>query len=375
MGLSRRKFVKWGLFSSAALAFSGYSLSRLLIDDPFAVVNAREALFYNQLNSGNVQCLLCNQACIIQPGTTGLCRVRFNRGGMLYSAVYARPAAIVVDPVEKEPLYHFIPGSNALSVGTAGCSFSCLFCQNWQLSQRSPEDFEDHYNYTPESLVQLAQNRGVQLISFTFNEPTVSFEYLYDTALIAREKGIKLIVHTNAYLSPEPLKMLLPLISAFTVDLKGFSEEYYKDVCGGGLSAVLNNLITIRNSNVWLEVVNLVVPGLNDKEQVITGMCKWLANNLGNDTPLHFSRFYPAYRLADLSPTPVQSLEKAHTIAKENGLNYVTLGNTPGHPFNSTYCPKCGSLVIERMHVAIERVNLENGCCINCGETIAGIWS
>jgi pyruvate formate lyase activating enzyme len=375
MGLSRRRFIKWGLFSSAALAVSGYSLSQLLVDDPFAVINAREALFYDQLKDGSAECLLCNHRCIVQPNTTGLCRVRFNRGGILYSSVYARPAAVVVDPVEKEPLYHFMPGSNSLSVGTAGCSFTCLFCHNWQLSQRSPEDLEDHYNYSPEKLVQFAHNRGVQLISFTFNEPTVSFEYLYDTALVAREKGIKLIVHTNAYMNTEPLKMLLPLVSAFVVDLKGFTESYYSDVCGGSLSAVLDNLVTIKQSGAWLEVANLVVPGLNDQEQVIADMCKWLNNHLGSDTPLHFSRFYPAYRLAHLSPTPVQTLEKAHAIAKDNGLRYVTLGNTPGHPSSSTYCPRCGALVIERMHVAVEQVNIENGCCKHCGEPIAGLWS
>ncbi len=375
MGLCRRRFIKWGLFSSAALAFSGYSLSRLLIDDPFTMINTREALFYNQLSNGNVECLLCHHSCVIKPNAIGLCRVRFNRDGSLYSAVYARPAAVVVDPVEKEPLYHFMPGSNALCVGTAGCSFTCLFCQNWQLSQRSPDDLEDHYNYSPARLVQLAEDRGVQLISFTFNEPTVSYEYLYDTALAAREKGIKIILHTNAFVKTEPLKMLLPLISACVVDLKGFTDSYYSDVCGGSLPTVLSNLISIKKAGIWLEVVNLVVPGLNDQEQNIAEMCKWLNNNLGNDTPLHFSRFFPAYKLADLSPTPVQTLEKAYAIAKDNELQYVTLGNTPGHRNSSTYCPECGGIIIKRLHVAVEQVNLENGNCSHCGMPVAGVWN
>jgi len=374
-GISRRKFVKWSLFSTASLAISGYSISRLFYNNPFESINAREALFYRALNNRSVECLLCNQDCVIKPGKAGLCRVRFNRGGSLYSAVYANPAAVVVEPVEKEPLYHYLPGSNALCVGTTGCSFTCLFCQNWQLSQRSLDDPDNNLSYTPQELVKLALNRGVPFISFTYNEPTIGYEYLYDTALEAREQGIKILMHTNAFIKREPLNMLLPLISACVVDLKSFNEVYYRDICGGSLAAVLDNLVEIKKSGVWLEVVNLVVPGLNDQEKEISEMCSWLTHNLGTDTPLHLSRFYPAYRLADLSPTPVQTLERAYAIAKNSGLDYVTLGNVPGHQYNSTFCPQCESVLVQRKHVAVEQINIENGNCSHCGKAIAGVWS
>lgn len=374
-GISRRSFIKWSFFSCIALAASGYSYAHFSPGRFSRGPAGRKGMFYQALEGGAVQCRICRQACIIEPGGEGKCRSRVAHDGAIYSTAYGRPAAVVVEPLEKEPLYHFLPGSRALCIGTAGCNFRCKNCHNWQLSQRGPEELDRLYDYEPRELVDLGLSRKVTALSFTYNEPAVFFEYMYHLARQAREEGLRVVLHTNGYLSPEPLRLLLPYLDAVAVDLKGFTDDFYRQISGGSLAPVLQTLQEVHRTGTWLEVVNLVIPGLNDDYAQIGEMCRWILNNLGPDTPLHFSRFFPAYRLVDLSPTPLETLEAAHAIAREAGLSFVTLGNTPGHVLNSTFCPSCGNVLVERHHIAVKKINIEAGFCRFCRASIPGVWS
>lgn len=335
---------------------------------------AREAMYYTKLVDGSVQCNLCFRECIIADGEVGFCRNRQNRDGTLFSLVYARPSAVQVDPVEKEPLYHFKPGSTMLCIGTAGCNFRCSFCHNWHLSQKSIDEMPRVYDLTPHAVVQEALKREIPSISFTYNEPTTAYEYLYDVAKLAKQHGLNVIFHTNGSMKPEPLTELLKHTDAVTVDLKGFTEEFYAEVSQARLDVVLENLKLIKDSGVWLEIVNLVVPEYNDDPEQIYEMAQWIVENLGADVPLHFSRFFPEYKLTNLPPTPIETLERAYYSAKMAGLQYVTVGNVPGHPLNSTYCPQCTSPVITRVHFTVLDMQIEFGTCNFCSHRIPGIW-
>lgn len=279
----------------------------------------------------------------------------------------------MIDPIEKEPQLHHRPGTFILCVGTVGCNFSCKQCQNWTLSQASPGD-RQVFDLPPAQLVELAQNRGVTAISFTYNDPIVLFEYMYDTAVLAKEAGVGLIWHTNAAIAEAPLRKLLPYTTAITVDLKGFCEVTYREIYGGDLSYVLQSLNIIQEEGVWLEIVNLVIPTINDCMVEIRQMSEWIVENLGPDVPLHFSRFHPSYQLTHLPATPIRTLEQAHAIAKEAGVKHVTLGNVPGHRYNSTFCHGCDNRLINRTHFAVLYNRVENGRCPDCGYRIMGIW-
>ncbi len=373
--INRRLFMKWGIFSSATLALTGSSMQALFKKNSGLFKSNQEAVYYQKLENNAVICNLCNHNCILNNGTLGLCKTRKNYRGTLYSLVYSKPAAVVIEPIEKEPLNHFLPGSSALCIGTAGCNFSCKFCQNWQLSQRDPDQIDNLQRYKPSEIIDLANRKGVSIISFTYNEPTVCYEYLSAIAPIARDAGIKVVMHSNGFMKQDPLQKLLPLLDAVTIDLKSFDSHYYQQVCGGDLQPVLDNLIILKRAGIWLEIVNLIVPGLNDNTDDIKSMSRWISVNLGSETPLVFSRFHPAYKLADLSPTPLETLEIAYRTAKDQGLEYVTLGNTPGHKLNSTFCPDCGNILIERIHIAIISNNVINDHCRFCGKKIPGRWS
>lgn len=334
----------------------------------------REAMFYEKLENKAVNCTLCFRKCNIPEGERGACRVRENQKGILYSLVYNRPSSIVPDPVEKEPMHHFLPGSLMLCIGSAGCNYRCRYCHNWQLSQRRPEDLR-YYSLRPEQIVMYAVQNDIPSISFTYNEPTVLFEYMYDTAKIARENNIRVIFHSNGAISPGPLRKLLPYIDAVTIDLKGFCDNYYREIADAELNIVLENLKIIKGSGVWLEIVNLLVPGMNDDEESIRAMCKWIREELGPDVPLHFSRFFPNYRLLEIPPTPVSVLERAHKTARQEGINHVSIGNVPGHKYNSTYCSKCDSVLILRSHFTVLENNIRNDKCNKCNEHVPGIWN
>lgn len=332
-----------------------------------------EARYYKRLKGETVQCELCFRMCIIPEGERGFCRTRENRGGTLYTLVYNRPCALHVEPIEKEPMLHFLPGKDILCIGTASCNFRCRHCHNWHMSQRSVEETHNYW-ITPSEVVELAIRPGCVGISFTYNEPIVFFEYMFDIVKLAKERGLKTIFHTNGSLNPEPLRDILKYVDGVTVDLKGFTEEFYSNISSARLSPVLNTLKIIKEEGVWLEIVNLIIPTLNDEPEDIRRMCEWIRDTLGKDTPLHFSRFFPAYKLTGLPPTPIKTLELAHKIAKEVGLEYATIGNVPGHTYNSTFCPKCGKRIIHRIHFEVLENRIKGGRCKYCGHKIPGIW-
>ena len=333
---------------------------------------AREAMYYNKLGKGNVQCLLCFRRCIITPGRRGFCKNRHNHEGTLYSIVYGRPSAVQVDPVEKEPQYHFMPGTKILCIGTAGCNFTCKHCHNWHLSQHSIEEIR-HYDLSPADAVGHALRLGIPTISFTYNDPIVFYEYVYDIARLAKENNLNIIWHSNGSMEKAPLEALLKYTDAVTIDLKGFSKKAY-DNSQAELEPVLETLKTIKARGVWLEIVNLIIPTINDNPEEIKQMCEWIRDNLGKDVPLHFSRFYPSYKLRNLPATPIRTIEEAFDIAKESGLEYVSIGNVPGHKYNSTFCPSCDKRIIHRSHFNVHSINIKDAKCAFCGHEIPGVW-
>jgi len=319
-----------------------------------------------------VQCQLCPTECILAEYQVGDCRVRINKGGELYSLVYGKPCAVHIDPIEKKPFSHILPATTAFSIATVGCTLSCKFCQNWQISQAKPEN-ERFYNLPPERVVAEALRSGCRSIAYTYTEPTVFYEYMYDTSVLALEKGLLNTYITCGYISQKPLKELAKVLHGANVDLKGFTEDYYKRICGGKLKPVLDSLVTLKEYGVWVEVTNLIVPTLNDNTKEITEMCKWLVKNLGPDTPIHFSRFHPDYKLKNLPKTPLNTLTRARDIAQDAGLRYVYVGNI-GHEGNNTYCYSCSELLIERQGYYVMQNHVVGGKCKFCGVNIAGVW-
>jgi pyruvate formate lyase activating enzyme len=332
----------------------------------------KEALYYEQADDKKVACVLCPRRCIIPENSRGFCRVRENRDGVLYSLVYARPCAVHIDPVEKKPLFHVLPGTRSFSVATVGCNLSCKFCQNWQISQARPEDIDSRY-MPPEDIVEQAIASGCSNIAYTYTEPTVFYEYMLDTAKLARKKGILNIMHSAGFINEEPLRELSRYLDAANIDLKG-SDRFYRDLCAGTRADVLRSLKILKQEGVWVEITYLLVPTLNDQNEYIRETAEWIKNNLGADTPLHISRFWPVYKLKDLSPTPVATLQKAYDIATEAGLLYVYIGNVPGAKEESTYCPDCKGLLIRRIGYNVSEYNIKDGCCNYCGRPIEGIW-
>ena len=334
----------------------------------------KEAMFYKKLSRETAQCLLCPRECLISDGKRGFCRNRENREGKLYTLVYGRPVVVDIGPIEKAPLYHFIPGHFRLCLTCASCNLRCIHCQNWHLSQKSFEEL-DHHSYSPSEIVREVKKQGLNSVSFTYTEPTVYYEYLYDISSIAKQIGMMTSIVSNGYINRDPLLKLLKVLDAVKIDLKGFSEEFYKEVCSATLKPVLDSLLTVKKENVWLEIVNLVIPTLNDDPKMIDGMCRWIKEYLGTDIPLHFTRFFPNYKSTHFSPTPVSTLESAYDIAKKNGLRYVYIGNVPNHIYNSTFCPFCNRKAIHRTNFDILEMNVVNGRCKFCNAPIEGKWT
>lgn len=332
----------------------------------------REAMFYKKLPNNVTECNICFRNCVISEGARGYCQNKENKEGVLYNIVHGRPSAVHVDPIEKEPQHHVLPGSQILCIGTAGCNFRCNHCQNWHLSQ-NPIEKLSFYDFPPEKVVQFALDNSVPTISFTYNDPISTFEYVYDVAKLAQSKGLNFIWHSNGAINPEPLKKLLQYTDAVTIDIKGFSERAY-DNADAELEPVLEALKIMREKGVWIEIVYLVIPTINDDLNEIRAMCNWVVENLGSHVPVHFSRFFPAFRLRHLPPTPVSTLERAHRVAKEAGLDFVSVGNVPGHKYNSTFCPNCEERIIHRVHFSVVSNDIVNGKCKHCNHNIPGIW-
>lgn len=332
-----------------------------------------EARYYEKLEHQEVRCLLCPKECLVGDRERGYCGVRENRDGTYYTLVYGQPCSLHLDPIEKKPFFHVLPGTNALSLSTVGCNMECKFCQNWQISQTRPEQVETSF-VTPGYIVDQAIALRSQSIAYTYGEPVVFIEYMQDIAEEARKKGVRSVVVTSGYIKKEPLLDLCHLVDAIKVDLKAFEESYYRDICSSELKPVLDSIVQIRTEGIWLELVYLMVPTLNDNPEKIREMARWLIDSVGKDVPIHFSRFFPQYRLTNLPPTPVSSLERAYEICREEGLQYVYVGNVPGHKTESTYCPSCSKVVVTRRGYRVASIDVENGQCRFCGEKIPGIW-
>ena len=322
---------------------------------------------------GYVRCNLCPHHCIIADGERGICRVRENRGGRLYSMVYGNPCALHRDPIEKKPFYHYLPTAISLSLATAGCNLRCLYCQNWSISQVPPEE-TDNLDLPPEEIVRLALNYNDPVIAYTYSEPIAFYEYMLATSQLAHGAGLRNVVISAGYIDPDPLTELCQHVDAIKIDLKGYDEDFYREVCGAELHPVLHAIETIFKAGVHLEIVNLVVPTLNDSLEQLKALSQWVAQDLSPDVPLHFSRFQPLYKLANLPPTPVETLEKAYDLAREEGIRFAYIGNVPGHPGNNTYCPACDEPIIVRRGFAVLEYHLKGGICEYCGESIPGVW-
>lgn len=336
----------------------------------------KEAKYYQKLEDKRVRCYLCRHNCLIKDGNKGLCAVRKNIDGTLYSLVYERVIAKNVDPIEKKPLFHFLPATRSYSIATVGCNFRCLHCQNYDISQiPREEDIILGSIISPEEIVSDALYYDCKSISYTYTEPTIFYEYAYDVSVIAKEKGLKNVFVTNGYIEDKPLEDIKPYLDAANVDLKGYSEEFYKKVCGATLKGVLDSLIKYKKLDIWLEVTTLIIPNYNDKEEDLKGIAKFIKNELGVDTPWHLTAFYPTYKLLDAPRTPIKTLKIAREIGLSEGLNYVYTGNIPEEDGESTYCPSCKKKIIERIGFTVKKNHVVSGRCKYCDREIAGIWS
>lgn len=335
-----------------------------------------EALFYKQLGSGKTQCMLCPNVCVRGEGEDGKCRARGNRHGLYYSLAYGRPCVVALDEVAKCPLYHFQAADKAMSIATAGCNLACTYCQNWEFSQAGPDEAKKSYELGPEDAVAKAAEHGADAMAYFYTEPTVYYEYMLDMAKAARRQGLKNIMVTAGYINPEPLEELLPHIDAVTLGLKGWNESFYREYVGGELGHVKATMrLLAQQDGTWWEVVNLIVPALNDNMDEVASLARWVRDTAGTDRPLHFTRFRPEYRLKRLPMTPAATLTHARETAMREGMKYVYCGNMPGHEGAHTYCPECGKLIIERLAFTVLDSKLNRGQCGYCGCEIGGIWS
>jgi pyruvate formate lyase activating enzyme len=338
------------------------------------LIKTKLSPYFTPLEGGEIQCDLCPHRCRVAKGKRGICRVRENRDGKYYSLVYGNPCAVHLDPIEKKPFSHVLPGTTSFSLATAGCNFQCKFCQNWEISQAFPEDIFS-FEVSPELMVNRAKEIGARSIAYTYVEPTIFYEYMSDIGILAKKAGLLNVTHSNGFINPGPLKNLCKVLDAANIDLKGFTENFYRELCSGELNPVLETLKTIKKEKVHLEITNLIIPTKNDEISALKEMCLWIRKELGPDTPLHFSRFYPLYKLKTLPPTPVSTLEKAREAAASAGLEYVYVGNIPGHAAENTFCPKCKKMVIQRTGYMVGEINLKDGKCKYCGKPIPGIWA
>ena len=334
----------------------------------------KEAMFYTSLPEGEIRCSLCNHRCKIKEGKRGICGVRENRNRKLYSLVYGKVVAEHIDPIEKKPLFHFLPGSRAFSIGTVGCNFHCKHCQNFDISQY-PQEHKGEIigqDRTPEQIVAAAKAAGCETIAYTYNEPTIFYEFAYDTALLAQKEGIKNVFVSNGYMSSDAARDIAPYLDAINLDVKAFNDKSYKEVCAARLKPVLKTIQLMKELGVWLEVTTLIIPGLNDGEQELRDIARFV-KGVGHEVPWHVTQFYPAYKLLDKPRTPVATLRRAREIGMEEGLRYVYEGNVPGEGGENTYCYACGAVLIERYGLTLIQNRLQDGKCPECGASIDGV--
>lgn len=327
-------------------------------------------MLYTALEDNRVRCRVCSHECVIAEGKHGRCLTRENRGGKLYTLIYNVVSSVAVDPIEKKPLYHFLPGTLSYSLGTVGCNFRCMHCQNYTISQIRLDEART-IEIPPEDAVNRAVFEGCRNIAFTYNEPAIWFEYTYDTARLARDAGIATVYVTNGYISEEALRTIAPYLDAFRVDIKSFRDDFYRKVCGARLEPVLRSARLARELGMHVEVVNLVIPTMNDSPEELRELVRWVRDNLGAHTPMHFTRFYPYYKLGTLPTTPLGTLETAYGIAREEGMKYVYVGNVPGGEHDDTHCPVCGELLIKRYGFEVLHLGITSGGkCPACGAVV-----
>jgi pyruvate formate lyase activating enzyme len=334
----------------------------------------KEAMFWERMEGNRGRCHLCAHECRIAESNFGVCGVRQNVQGLLHTMVYGQLIAANIDPIEKKPLYHFLPGSTSYSIATIGCNFKCGFCQNWQISQASIKegDAVPGQQATPEQIVETAKKSGCRSISYTYTEPTIYFEYAYDTARLAKQAGLYNVFVTNGYMTRLALETIKPYLDAANVDLKSFRDESYKNMCKARLQPVLETIAAMKELGIWLEVTTLVIPGENDSDEELGQIAAFLAR-IDGDIPWHVSQFHPDYQFDDHGVTPVETLKRAKDIGRRAGLQYVYLGNV--REGTDTNCPRCRELIVERRYMGLNKLNLNHGRCPTCGATISGVWS
>ena len=375
--LTKRDFLRFCSTSLCALStapFLGLPRTAQAQAPVKGLVKTKLSPYFTPLEGGEIRCDLCPRQCRVPKGKRGACRVRENRDGKYYSLVYGAPCAMHLDPIEKKPFFHVLPATQSFSLATAGCNLQCKFCQNWEISQASPEEVYS-YDVSPELVVKKAKEMGARSIAYTYVEPTIFYEYMLDIGLLARKAGLLNVCHSNGFINPGPLGDLCRVMDAANIDLKGFTETFYRDLCNGELAPVLETLKTLKKEKVHIEITNLVIPSMNDEMSVVKEMCLWINKELGPDTPVHFSRFYPLYKLRSVPPTPVSTLDKVRGAALSAGLEYVYIGNIPGHEAENTFCPKCRKRLIQRTGYMVGETQVKAGKCRYCGKPIPGIWN
>lgn len=374
--ISKRDFVKLGFTGLGAVLCCPQNLfggaNHSVLKDKKLWKWSKEALFYTETPRG-LRCLICPNECTLKPGELSDCRNRVHKDGKLYTIAYGNPCAIHIDPVEKKPLYHFLPSSQVYSLATAGCNLACLNCQNWTISQKSPTE-TDNYDLMPDKVVSESLRNDCPSIAYTYSEPITFFEYTTDSAKLAHAAGLRNILVSAGFINEEPLRYMCKNMDAANIDLKSFSEDIYLKLNAGKLQTILNTLKILHEEGVWLEITNLVVPSWTDDFDMIKEMCDWLYQNDLHNYPLHFSRFHPLYKLTQLPPTPVSTLNKAREIALRAGIKFVYIGNVPGTDASNTFCPKCNKILIERKGYRIVTNDIESGKCKFCAEKIPGVW-
>lgn len=381
---TRRRFLGNLLAGGCAACLSGGAGVRLALGQDVSkgksLVPVREkelglapARWWKKLPQEWVECSLCPRGCKVSEGERGTCGVRENRGGEYLTLVHSRACSLHLDPIEKKPFFHLLPGGTALSLAAPGCNMECKSCQNWEIAQVRPEQVQTGL-LTPARIVELARENRAPTIACTYTEPVVWSEYVYDIAEASKKAGIRTLIVSNGYIQAQPMNDLLDVLGGVKIDLKGFSESFYQEHCRGELKPVLDTLKLLKKRNAWFEIVTLVIPGLNDTSQELTALARFVKEDLGPDVPLHFTRFHPAYRLMNIPPTPVATLERARQTALDLGLHFVYVGNVPGHAGNHTYCPSCKTPLIRRTGMAVLENRLKNGKCPDCQRPIPGVW-
>ncbi len=375
-GMTKREFLKFcgtrfcALYLPPLLGFPKTVRAQMAVK---GLIKTKLSPYFTSLDGGEIQCELCPKQCRVSKGNRGVCRVRENRDGKCYSLVYANPCAFHLDPIEKNPFFHVLPGSRSLSLATAGCNFTCKFCQTWEISQASPEDVYS-YEIPPELVVKRAKQMRARSVAYTYVEPVIFYEYLIEIGPVAKREGLLRLIHSNGFINPDPLRKLSEAIDAANIDLKAFTDGFYRELCGGELEPVLETLKMLKREKIHMEITNLIIPTKNEEMSLVREMCLWVKRELGADTPIHFSRFYPLYKLKNLPPTPVSMLEEAREVALSSGLEYVYVGNVPGHEGENTFCPVCKKMIIQRTGFMIGEVHVKGGKCEYCGKPIPGIW-